>query len=268
MSHVSTACTWCTKPGPLFVRPGYFRDLDVDQNDGIPVCPNCGGLGIFHDVDDFRERSLRIRKIRETFQPNDGLNNPPVGYRLKLLKQLKKEVEELLETYSSAENSFADALIDRMIDRFIELYEQRQSQLRERFAPVDYAELLKMPEDVAELYKRAQILGHVDGDLDESEKLHLQAIKQCPNHSVLLHDFGMFQLVARRNREKALEYVLKGCEHEPQLGLQFFSAGRLLSELNRTPEAISYFSRAKDAPDYPRLPPHFHEMVERAISLN
>ncbi len=90
-------CDWCRKTSLLYTEVGHFRDFDSDYSYGIGICPGCGGVGVTYEIEEFKQRVERIRKLRKEYcLPNEGTRS---DIRFKKLRVLIREVIELHEKY-------------------------------------------------------------------------------------------------------------------------------------------------------------------------
>lgn len=248
----SKVCSWCGHKGVPGDGNGVFRDFDVDFNTfsypGIPVCGGCGGLGVEHEVEDFKARTSRICDLRFKFHPVDGLQEPPIVIPYVALKELIKEVEELVKHYGPAsENSFANRLLvpDSVYRRALSAMEKGVKETLERvknYIPnIPKATIGRCREAMIALYS---------GEVEKGLRLYECLLKDFPDHSGLEHDYGTLLIMFKRDMPTALIHFKKSTALEPKKALHFFQTAKALAHLNRPVDALVCLIEAKEQADY------------------
>ncbi|KKT54328.1 MAG: hypothetical protein UX08_C0020G0007 [Candidatus Collierbacteria bacterium GW2011_GWB1_45_35] len=251
----SVTCSWCGHKGVPGDGNGVFRDVDVDFNTlsypGIPICGGCGGLGVEYEVEDFKARTSRICDLRFKFHPVDDLQEPPTVIPYVALRELIKEVEELVKYYGPAsENSFSSRLLapDSVYRRALSVMEKGVNETLERvknYTPdIPRATISRCREALIALYS---------GEIDKGFRLYERLLKDFPTHSGLEHDYGTLLIMFKRDMPNALLHFQKSTTLEPKKALHFFQTAKALVLLKRPVDALVYAIEAKEQPDYPQV---------------
>lgn len=244
---VPKPCDWCSRGGVVGDGNGWFRDSDVDFSSrgysGIPVCGGCGGLGVQYDTPDFAQRTKRIMELRFEFHPTDALPDPPEILLYLTLKELIKEVRDLVAKYPTENKScYAQVISDGRLDKVLELLKVEVD------AMVDTLENDEPPPEAVEMLPALKAV--YSGEVDKGLEYMLKILENNPNDSLYVHDYGILLLRFKRDAEGALAQFIKATELEPKKTNHFFDVIRLLSSLGRNAEAEEYLEKAKTAPDY------------------
>lgn len=231
---------------------GRLNDFDTLYNQfsypGIPICGECGGLGIKFDCEDFKERVARILKLRFEFHPIDNLPEPPTSIPYIKLKALLKEVEELKVIYGmGSEESFAMYLIAPHSPFREVLPMMEESIAVETKSFNEYAP--DVPDEAVEPVRDALIKLY-SGDIDEGINLFKIVLEKFPSDSRICHDFGTISIIFKRDCEEALEFFQKSTTLEPKKALHFYQTAKALLILERYSEAIDYFKLSMLQPDF------------------
>lgn len=262
-------CSWCCGGSSLNVASGAFRDFDSDFFYGVPVCGGCGGTGVGSSDPDFKQRATEIMDLRFAYCPvTDPAQDPcgplPSCLLLQRLEALKSAIVNMYEKYgrkSADDKSYAKQVVDGGLDARIERHrrdmEEDVARVRRR--------LSKAGEEAAPIEAIALAL---EGKLDEAEACFMSLVGQSPVSSEIQHGVGGFFLAFRRDADKALPYLRKSCELLPSKALHFWQAAQLLTRLDREPEAMALMARARNCPDFDKLPDDLRAAILAQASKN
>lgn len=248
-SYPCDCCSRSTFPGD---GKGLLKDFDILYNNfsypGIPICGECGGLGVKFDSEDFKERVARILKLRFEFHPIDNLPEPPTSIPYVKLKALLKEVEELNVIYGlGIENSYAMYFIAPH-SPFREVLPMMEESIAVETKSINEYDP-DVPDEAVESVREALIKLY-SGEIDEGLRLFKIVLEKFPNDSRICHDLGTISIIFKRDVETALEFFQKSTTLEPKKALHFYQTAKALVLLEKYPEAIEYFRLSMLQPDF------------------
>lgn len=254
-------CEWCCGDSCLNIGTGMFRDVDSDTSYGIPVCSGCGGLG-FGIPEDKVYQALReqVFTLRFEYCPQDSLPKPPHGARLASLRALIETVTKIYTVYGRGAECFAQRIASGYLD---EIVNTLQEYVEGQVAMIDGAPL--DPGAGRTELSRSAMIAALRNDLERADELYKRLLGESPECSIAQHDYASYLIRFRRNAEAAVGHFMTSCEMEPVKAFHFVQTGRCLDLLNRRDEAIAFYMRASEAPDFEQIPSEDREAIQVLI---
>jgi tetratricopeptide (TPR) repeat protein len=264
-----TTCDWCSGNSSVNNIPGMFRASDSDTSYGIPVCGQCGGLGIVVDDSDFAARAAQIMALRQDYCPSDFLRKPLFGTRAKALRRLMTVVREHYRVHGQGLRCFAKLIDDGLLEKIAQNYERDAHKMLQNFEQLNVP--IDLPPDQEQVYlsfyqviMRAVILG----ELEEAEQGFQGLLAAFPEFSSAWYEYATFVMWHRRNPRAAMAHFEKACSVQPQKVLHYMDAATCCAHVPEAlPAMAEYLKLAKECPDFTGLQGHEQVLCELADAI-
>ena len=112
---------------------------------------------------------------------------------------------------------------------------------------------------------RAAVIAAVKGEIDASEELWLQAMRENPESSYIVHDYAAFLVNFRRSYQLAAPHFERACMLEPKKAIHFFQAASCFHSLNVLGKMRQFASQARACNDFASLGDDQQHIVLRII---
>lgn len=237
---LASRCRTCMAEENAEAVPGMQKDIDSETAHGIPICRDCGGLGMQYDECDFHFLVAEIRELRERFCPHPLSFWPlPPPLAIPVVIELSQKVQLLRRRYGggSDEPTFADAIAG---EASLEIVRVLRSVQRERLAELASREL------EIELLRPAWLAAWI-GEVDQAKRLFLEASRDHPNASSVQHDYGLFLLWFLQDPQEALPFLSQACLLANVPGRHLATLLRCLRALRRDTEVRKVVLEARRA---------------------
>lgn len=247
-------CSWCGHHGVDGDGNGIFMDIDAFPGRGfsysaIPICGGCGGLGRQYKTTDFKARTAKICDLRFKFYPTDRCPEPPSIVPYKYLRELLKEVEDLVARYKITSDCYATRLIRP------ESHARKTLKLLKELVQADLQVLSENNSDLPTTHSEANreaMIAIYSGEFKKGLQLFQALLEKYPQDSTLWHDMGILHMTIDRDIEKAQSCLEKAVTLEPKKTLHFYQLGNLYLQAKNGNylKAIHAFENAKKQLDW------------------
>ncbi|MEK9151993.1 MAG: hypothetical protein AAB692_01360 [Patescibacteria group bacterium] len=245
---IAAPCTTCGKDdkqgtGILLVQGDAGRTYTV--------CPACGGLGMIIDDDGFRRSREAVRDACHLVRnPEPGYPPPPPCVAAARMVSLAQAITRHYRDFGQgivacfAESVTKGALAEDIM-QWVVLVNAGVEQVRTM-------DLGAVPE--REACRTAWMAAHI-AEFDAADGLFMSAAVMYPESSIVAHDYGVYLINFRRNREEAMPWLEWAAARLPADVRYAYAAGHNAAALQRLDEARFFFETAATFDDRTGLPP-------------
>lgn len=234
-------CDRCNGSSSLNVAPGFFRDLDSDSSYGIPVCGDCGGLGMQYGGEEFKSRTKEIMKLRFEYCPIHE-DPPPAIVRFQKLSALREKIIALSKDYEPAKKSFAASVLKGSLEKLISALKYEADELVAIIAD-------SSPKRDDEAACQIALIAAFSGEIEKACSLFDKLLLKFPDSSIVHHDYAGILTMFTGDYARTIPMLMKSLDLEPCRLVHFENVKQILIKQKMFSELKEVLRKSLNCPE-------------------